>query len=117
MESNVIDNHKYLSLIKFALKNKEFSVQDACQATRMSEQDFNNAKYSFFMFLGKHENIDNIEQVLEWHIKPEAFFSYISYIEYKESSKSSQYAIRIAIISMIISAISMIMSGWGAFPN
>lgn len=104
MESKVIDNHKYLNLIEFALKNKEFSVQQACEASGMNEQEFNIAKYSFFILLGKHEYIDNLQQALEWHIKPEAFFSYISYIEYKESSKNSQYAIWIAIISMIVSA-------------
>lgn len=104
MESKIIDNHKHLRLIEFALKNKEFSVQQVCKVSGMSEQEFNNAKYSFFMLLGKHEYIDNIQQVLEWHIKPEAFFSYISYIEYKESSKNAKYAIWIAIISMIISA-------------
>lgn len=115
MDSGIISKHKYIKLIEFALKNKSFSVQEACDASGLNEREFNGAKYSLFVLLGKHEHIVNIHESLEWWLKPEAYFSYVSFLEFQHSLNTSRRAQWIAVFSLLFAAGSLLVSAYAIF--
>ena len=115
MDIELIKNHRYIKLVEYALDNKTFSVQQACDASGLSETEFEGTKYSLFMLSGANEKIGSIHEVLDWRLKPEAYFSYVSYLEFKHSLTMSRWAWWFSIISLFIAAMSLLVSGYGTF--
>lgn len=101
--------HKYIDLIEFALATRSFSVQQILDATKMSGDEFNAAKHALFHLKGMHENPLR-DEVIDWTLKPEAYFQYLSYLEFKHSVESSKRAYWVAWISMSIAAISVVIA-------
>lgn len=115
MDSDSHNKHKFIKLIEYALSNKSFSVREACDASGLSEREFDRAKYSLFVLLGKHEHVESPHERLDWWLKPEAYFSYISYLEFQHSLNTSRRAHWIAVFSLLIASASLLVSAYGAF--
>jgi hypothetical protein len=108
-------NHGYVRLVEFALKNKEFSVDQACKATGLSESEFSGAKYSLFLLRGEHESVVDQAKPLEWRLKPEAYFGYLSYLELNHSLSASRKAWWFSIVSLVVASVSLFVTAYGVF--
>ncbi|MEX2257147.1 MAG: hypothetical protein WD672_00435 [Woeseia sp.] len=115
MDIKSIKNHRYVKLVEFVLANQSFSVRQACDASGLSEDEFSGAKYSLFMLKGAHERIESSHEILDWRLKPEAYFSYVSYLEFKHSLATSRRAWWFSVLSLLIAAASLLVAGYGTF--
>jgi hypothetical protein len=115
MDLDSIKDHRYVKLVEFALANKSFSIRQACNASGLSEDEFSGAKYSLFMLKGEHEHIASSHEILDWRLKPEAYFSYVSYAEFKHSLTTSRWAWWFSGISLFIAAASLLIAAYGVF--
>lgn len=102
MEIREIENHKFIKLIEYALKNESFTVTQVCEAVGMSPSEFNSAKYSIFQLKGEHENIRSSDLNLPWQVSTKAFFDYLSFLQYRDAVKSAKKAHCTAVIAIII---------------
>ena len=98
-----IENNSFVRLIEFALMNKSFNVNQACQASGLSNSEFHQIRHTIFE--NSHPNINNDAQMFQWYLSPNAYFHYLTYIQYKHAVKTSNRAHIIAIISVAISII------------
>ena len=115
MNNKLVENHRYIKLVEFALANKIFSVNQACEASGLSAEEFSGAKYSLFLLKGVHENIACDNELLGWRLKPEAYFSYVSYLEFKFSLTTSRWAWWFSGLSLLVAAFSLGVAAYGTF--
>ncbi len=109
MKIKQIERHKFIRLIEFSLKNSSFSIQQAVEASGMTEEDFSGAKYSIFQLKGEHEHATS-DKVLNWRLTAEAFFNYLSFLEYRDALKASRRAIWVAISSLLVTIIANVLT-------
>jgi hypothetical protein len=105
MNLNDIENYKIIKLMEFSLKDQSFSVQQACNVSGVSPDEFSGLKYSLYVLKGAHENIESNNEILDWRLTPEAYFNYLSFIQYKHSVLTSKRAQIVAICSLLISSL------------
>lgn len=98
-----IENNSFVRLIEFVLMNKSFNVNQACQASGLSNSEFRQIRHAIFE--NSHLNINNDAEIFKWHLSPNAYFHYLTFIQYKHAVKTSNRAHVIAIISVAISII------------
>jgi len=110
MPKSTDQKHKYIDLIEFALANRSFTVQQALDATKMSADEFSAAKYSLFHLKGMHENPDR-NKVLDWTLRPEAYFHYLSFLEFRHSVRAARKAFWLAVASICIAIASAVLTG------
>lgn len=72
---------------------------------------------SMFFVINKESLKGNSYDLSDGHkfiLKYDAYFNYIDYLEYKEAIRSSKIALRIAIISIIITLVSILFQIFGS---
>lgn len=111
MPSSELEEHEYVRLIAFALKEPRFSVQQACEASGLSPRRFKSAMYSIFSLRGQHEHLESDHEILDWELSPEAYFNYLSFLEFRHSlataakaQSTANKAIFISIAGIIVGA-------------
>lgn len=103
MTPDELYKERAVKLIAFSVGKRSFPVADALNASGMGLSEFlANAKSVYTNGCDLEENID-LHEIRDWHLKPEALFSYIGLKEFEHSIKSARDAKIIAIIAIIIS--------------
>lgn len=110
MNPNELNEQRIVKLIAFSIGKRSFTAADAMNATGMG--------LSELLAVGKRiytngEDISHdmpIHQVLDWHLSPEALFSYMSLKEFEHSVKAAADAKKLAMISIAISGLLAIGS-------
>jgi hypothetical protein len=115
MKFDQVKNHRYIKLVEFALANHKFSVRQACDASGLTEDEFSGAKFSLFMLKEINEHIESVHEILDWRLKPEAYFSYVSYLEFKHSLATARRAWLFSAFSVLIAAASLFVATYGTF--
>ena len=107
MSIPLIQSHKYIKLVEFALQNKTFSVEKACEISGLTQQEFQLAKPAFFVMTGRENYTEPFHELCGWQLKPETLFSYISYLEFQYSLENSKKARWFSIISLLVASVSL----------
>lgn len=110
MNLEELNEQRIVKLIAFSIGKRNFTAADAMSATGMG--------HSEFLAIGKRiftngEDIGDdvsINEVFDWHLSPEALFSYMSLKEFEHSVKSAAEAKKLAVISIAISGLLAIGS-------
>jgi len=111
----------YFSLLKYAAEKISTGFTDSQieEELKLNENSvhksiFINHKSELFQFAGKET--EHHSGKMAYYLKPEAFFRYNELLELREAreasssaTKLSLYAIGIALISMVLSAISLFL--------
>lgn len=97
--------HKYVGLIEFALENPEFSTEEACRTTGLSDKEFRFVSGTIFS-LNANQTPDGYDpsKKQEWILQPEAYFSYLQYLEFThiEHARRAYWLSVLAIIASIV---------------
>ena len=113
-----MDVHPYIKLIEFALKESNFSIEQACSATNIRLTEFQKAQDQIFLMdepLRESSRYPNM--LLEWKVSPQALFGYIQYQAHRDAVESARKADKRAIWAMGVSAISAIAGLVGALGS
>jgi len=110
MDITNIENHGFIKLIEFALKNKSFSKKQACEFSGLGERQFDFARDNIFVLSGYQERNLSSSEIQDWELSPDAYFNYLQYVGFKHAVKVSQRAHYTAITAIIISAILAVVS-------
>ena len=117
-----MDVHPYIKLIEFALKDANFSIEQACSATKIGLTEFQKAQDQIFL-MDEHlrESSRYPNMLLEWKLSPPALFGYIQYQAYRDAVESARkadkrafWALIFAGSSVIIPLSGLLVSGIGA---
>ncbi|WP_211829381.1 hypothetical protein [Kistimonas asteriae] len=103
MDLEKLKNHKYLKLIEYALKEKNFSKEQACNASKLAHHEFDIIYRDMFIPHKNQEGEIHPNEVLEWTLSQQAFFNYLQFLEFKSSVESAKKAQITAIVAIIIS--------------
>ena len=107
------DKHRYVSLIEYALKNPEFTAEQACSEVGLSDKEFRFIARSIFSLNAVQDSQDfRSSQVHEWILQPEAYFSYLQYIEFTHSVEHANRAYWLAVLAIIVSVLGVGVSMW-----
>ena len=109
-----MDVHPYIKLIEFALNESNFSVEQACSATKIGLTDFQKVQEQIFLVdehLRDKSRYPNM--LLEWKVKPEALFGYIQYQAHQDAVESARKADKRAFWALIFAGFSAMMSVGG----
>lgn len=100
--------HKYVGLIEFALENPEFSVEEACKATGLSDKEFRFISGTIFSLnQNQAEGTYNPSKKQEWILQPESYFSYLQYLEFKHAIEHARRAYWLSVLAIIVSIIGV----------
>lgn len=110
MDMHGIEIHGYIKLIEFALGNKRFSKNAACEKSGLSEKQFDFARNRIFVLSAYQEQNFSRTEEQEWELSPEAFFNYLQYLEFKHAVRSARSAQYISIAAIIISGVLALAS-------
>ncbi len=105
MELSSLENHKYLKLIEFAIKQKHFTKVQACEASGLNAQEFDFVRHEIFILSAAQSEYVNDHQEFEWKISSQAFFNYLQFSEFKFAVSAAKKAQQTAFASIIISGI------------
>jgi hypothetical protein len=100
--------HKYVTLIEYVLEHDEFSINEACEATGLTEKEFRFILDSIFVPNGYQGGIvinENLKQ--QWVLRTEAYFSYLQYLEFCHAIEHAKRAYWVAILAIIIALIGV----------
>ncbi|WP_369983840.1 hypothetical protein [Thalassolituus sp.] len=96
--------HPYIKLIKFAIENRSFTVEQACMAAHISREEFMFVRHELFVLSGaQQEPVISHQQVMDWKVSPQALFGYIQYQAYRDAVESASKADQRALIATRIS--------------
>jgi len=110
MRPEELYKERAVKLIAFSVGKRSFPIADAINASGMGHSEFlANAKSIYANGCDLKEDA-SLHEIRDWHLKPEALFSYIGLKEFEHSIKSARDAKVIAIISIIISGLLAIAS-------
>jgi hypothetical protein len=99
--------HGYIELIEYALKERNFSIEQVCRAIKLPISDFMFIRHEIFILNGNQaEATVHHNELLEWKLSPQAVFGYIQYKAYEDSVESSKRSQKLAIWALGISALS-----------
>ena len=103
--------HGYIELIEYAMKERNFSIEQACRAIKLPISDFMFIRHEIFILNGNQaEAIVHHNELLEWKLSPQAVFGYIQYKAYEDAVESSKRSHKLAILALCISALSALGS-------
>lgn len=103
----MVMTHPYIMLIEYTMKDRHFSIEQACTACKLSISDFMFIRHSLFVLNGiQDQPYVQLNELMEWKLSPEALFGYIQYTAYQDSLKSAEKADRRAVVALIIASIS-----------
>lgn len=108
--------HGYIELIEYAMKERNFSIEEVCAAIKLPVSDFMFIRHEIFSLSANQENpsIHKSERV-EWKLSPQAIFGYIQYKSYKDAVESSKRSEKLATWALCVSALSALGSIFSAF--
>jgi len=103
----MLKTHPYIMLIEYAMKERHFSIEQACTACKLSISDFMFIRRNLFALNGiQDQPYVQPNELMEWKLSSEALFGYIQYTAYQDSLKIAAKADRRAVIALIIASIS-----------
>ena len=103
MRPNEFFEQRAVRLIAFAIDKREFTIQQALNASKMRPDEF----FALAAVIFTRDDIacdTNRNEVLEWRLRPDALFGYLALQQYDYSIVASRRASWIAIFSIAISA-------------
>ena len=110
----LMDKHKYIALIEYALEQRTFSMLDACEATGVSQKEFQFIRRSIFVLNAEQDTIEglvaNRREVQDWVLSPEAYFNYLQYCEFKHSLESAEAAQKSATKAFWVALAAIVVS-------
>jgi len=98
-----IENHKYIKLIEFSIKNRHFTKSQACKESGLKEKDFDFIMSDIFILSGAHSTFVSAHEDIDWKLSPHAFFNYLQFVEFKHAVVTAKRAHNTAIAAIIIS--------------
>ena len=100
--------HKYVALIEYSLEHEEFSANEACEATGLTEKEFRFIIASIFVPNGYQGNMAfDLSLKQNWVLRPEAYFSHLQYLEFCHAIEHAKRAYWVAILAIIIALIGV----------
>ena len=106
-----MNKHGYIELIEYAMKERNFSIEEVCNAIRLPESDFMFIRHEIFALSAAQEQPTvHKNERLEWKLSPQAIFGYIQYQAYTDAVESSRRSQKLAIWALYISALSALGS-------
>lgn len=106
MDLSVLENHKYIKLIEFSLKNNYFTGQQACSNSGLTKREFEFVKDKIFVLsIAQTDEHYHENTAYSWKLSPEVFFNYLQYSEFKFAVKTANKAHNTAVLAIIISGL------------
>lgn len=110
MKVDAIEKHKYIKLLEFSLENRNFTKVQACNASGLSQSDFDFIKGQIFSLSAAQESFVSANENHEWKLSPQAFFNYLQFQEFKHAVNTAETSKKIAIASIAISGLLAVAS-------
>ncbi len=101
------DPHRYVQLIAYTLRNPSFKSADACAACGISEREFRFVAGSIYSLNEYQVQKGRPDEIQEWMLRPEAYFSYLQYLEFRHAIKASRRATLLALVAIVIAIIGV----------
>lgn len=105
MKLEDLNNQRVVKLIAFSIGKQSFSAAEAMSATGMGLTEFLVLARRIYLNGADVGHDLPMHQTMEWHLSPEAFFSYMSLKEFEHSVKSAVEAKKLAIAAIAISGL------------
>jgi hypothetical protein len=90
MQIDKIESHKYIKLLEYALENRNFTKVQACEASGLSQSDFDFIKWQIFSLSAAQESFVSPNEEHEWKLAPQAFFNYLQFQEFKHAVNTAE---------------------------
>ena len=100
--------HKYIEILEYAFKTKEFTKSEAEQALGLTDEEFD--RYIPGNVANHAPNGSESGENQKWMMHQEAFINYLEYIELNEARQSSKEAKKLSLFAIGISAILALAS-------
>ncbi len=105
MDLSSLENHKYIKLIEFAIKQKHFTKTQACEVSGLTKQEFDFVRHEIFILSGAQAEYLNDNQEYEWKVSSQTFFNYLQFSEFKFAVITAKKAQRTALVAIILSGV------------
>ncbi|MBX3650697.1 MAG: hypothetical protein KF771_04935 [Burkholderiales bacterium] len=101
------DPHRYVQLIAYTLRNHAFKSKDACAVCGISEREFRFVAGSIYSLSEYQVQKGHPDEIQDWILRPEAYFSYLQYLEFRHAIKASRQAKLLALLAIVIAIIGV----------
>lgn len=98
-----MDKHAYIKLIEYALENKTFTKEQACNKCCLSLIEFDFIRSDIFILSKAQDQPIASHDSFEWKVSPQSYFNYLQYCQYQHAIKTANRAHMISIAAMVIS--------------
>lgn len=110
MNFSQLKKHQNIRLIEYTLEHKKYSVDQVCSDLTITSREFHFAKKTLFTMTNyQTDKLISSEQT-DWCLSNEVLFNYLQFKEFEHSLKNSKKLNWIAVIALIVSTISMIIT-------
>ncbi|EGQ7979861.1 hypothetical protein ACPF4D_003570 [Vibrio cholerae] len=100
-----MDKHAYIKLIEYALENKNFSKEQACNKCGLSSVEFDFIRHDIFILSAAQEKPIAKHESFEWKVSPQSYFNYLQYCQYQHAIETANRAHRVSIAAIVISGL------------
>ena len=83
---------KVVKLIEFSINNKNFYINQALNASNMNPSEFFITGQGIYLNGADLNDDISRNELRDWHLKPEALFSYMALKEFEHSVKTAHRA-------------------------